>query len=56
MFRFAEIGWLFALAVVPVAAALLVLAGRGRQKALSAFADHALARKLTDTVSTSARS
>jgi Ca-activated chloride channel family protein len=55
MFRFAEIGWLAALAVVPVAVALFVLASRRRQKALSAFADNALVRKLTDTVSAAAR-
>jgi Ca-activated chloride channel family protein len=55
MFRFAEIGWLAALAAVPLAVGLFVLASRRRQKALSAFADHALVLKLTDTVSAPAR-
>ncbi len=55
MFRFGEILWLWALASVPVAAALLVLASRRRRKALGAFADHPLVSKLTDTVSVSAR-
>jgi len=55
MFRFAQIEWLAALAAVPAAIALLVLAARRRSRALAAFADDALARKLTDTVSAPAR-
>lgn len=55
MFRFADSQWLWALALVPVAAALLVAAGRRRRRALEAFGESALMRKLTATVSVTAR-
>jgi Ca-activated chloride channel family protein len=51
MFRFADIEWLWALALVPVAAVLFALAARGRRRALAAFGEHALVQKLTATVS-----
>jgi Ca-activated chloride channel family protein len=55
MFRFASTIWLAALALVPFAGALFVLASRRRRKALEAFAEQALVRKLTDSVSAIAR-
>ncbi|MBM4185038.1 MAG: VWA domain-containing protein [Gemmatimonadetes bacterium] len=55
MFRFADIEWLWALALVPAAAGLFVLAARRRRRALEAFADAALVRTLTGTVSVAAR-
>ncbi len=55
MFRFAEIGWLAALALVPLAAALFALASRRRRRALEVFGELALVRRLTDSVSAAAR-
>jgi len=55
MFRFADSNWLWALALVPVAAALFVFAARRRRRALEAFGESALVRKLTATVSVGAR-
>jgi Ca-activated chloride channel family protein len=55
VFRFAEIGWLAGLAIVPIAAALFVLAARQRRRALAGFGEPALVRRLTDSVSASAR-
>ena len=55
MFRFADSGWLFALAVVPILAALFALTALRRRRALGAFGDAQLVRKLTSTVSVTAR-
>ena len=55
MFRFAEGIWLAALALVPIAAVLFALSASARRRALEAFAEPALARRLTDTVSAAAR-
>jgi Ca-activated chloride channel family protein len=55
MFRFADPAWLWALALVPVAAALFALAARRRRRALEAFGDPELVRRLTATVSVAAR-
>lgn len=55
MFRFAESAWLYALAVVPVAVALFALSARRRQRALDAFGDAELVRRLTASVSVGAR-
>jgi Ca-activated chloride channel family protein len=55
MFRFAQSIWLFALALVPLTAGLLVFAARRRRVALESFAEHALVRKLTESVSAVAR-
>jgi Ca-activated chloride channel family protein len=55
MFRFAETLWLVALVAVPLAAALFVFGARRRQRALEAFAENPLVRKLTDSVSVAAR-
>ena len=55
MFRFADIQWLAALTAVPIALVLFILASRRRRRALEAFADHALVRRLTATVSAASR-
>ncbi len=55
MFRFAQVGSLAALALVPLAAALFALASRRRRRALEAFGELALVRRLTDSVSAAAR-
>jgi Ca-activated chloride channel family protein len=55
MFRFAATIWLAALALVPLAGALFVVATRRRRRALEVFAEQALVRKLTDSVSAVAR-
>jgi Ca-activated chloride channel family protein len=55
MFRFADITWLWALAAVPLAGALLVLAARRRRRSLELFGESALVQKLTASVSVGAR-
>ena len=55
MFRFADSVWLFALTVVPMLAGLFGLAALRRRRALGAFGDAQLVRKLTATVSVTAR-
>ncbi len=55
MFRFAVSDWLFGLALVPGLVGLLWLAARSRKRALERFADAALVRRLTGSVSRTAR-
>jgi Ca-activated chloride channel family protein len=55
MFRFADQGWLWALALVPVLLTLHAWAGSRRRRALDAFGDAELVRRLTDSVSVTAR-
>ncbi|HCR04425.1 MAG TPA: hypothetical protein DIU18_04495 [Gemmatimonadetes bacterium] len=55
MFRFADSVWLFALAVVPVLVGLFGLSSLRRRRALGVFGDAHLVRKLTATVSITAR-
>jgi Ca-activated chloride channel family protein len=55
MFRFADVTWLWALAAVPLAGALLVLAARRRRRSLELFGESALVQKLTASVSVPAR-
>ncbi|MGE0158133.1 MAG: VWA domain-containing protein [Gemmatimonadales bacterium] len=55
MFRFAEITWLAALALVPTGVLLFAFAARRRRKALEAFGDAALVGRLTESVSPGAR-
>ena len=55
MFRFADQWWLASLALVPLAALLFAAAARSRRRALDTFGQPELVRKLTATVSVSAR-
>jgi Ca-activated chloride channel family protein len=55
MFRFNDPGWLWALLLLPVMAALLWTAARRRRRALEIFADTDLAHKLTESVHVVAR-
>ena len=55
MFRFADSIWLFALVVVPILVGLFGLATLRRRRALGAFGDAQLVRKLTATVNVTAR-
>lgn len=55
MFRFADPTWLWALAVVPLLAALHLAASVRRWKALAAIGDRPLVEKLTASVSLAAR-
>lgn len=55
MFRFADTAWLAALAIVPLASALFAFSARRRRRALEAFGEPALVRRLTDSVSAAAR-
>ena len=55
MFRFFDSQWLAALGAVPLLAGLFWLAARRRRKALEAFGDGALMKKLTASVSSAAR-
>ncbi|MSR20081.1 MAG: VWA domain-containing protein [Gemmatimonadetes bacterium] len=55
MFRFASSEWLAALALVPVLAALFAVASRRRQRALDAFGESEMVKRLTATVSVVAR-
>jgi Ca-activated chloride channel family protein len=55
MFRFAESGWLWALAVVPVAAAMFAQSARRRRRALEAFGESRLVQRLAASVSMAAR-
>jgi Ca-activated chloride channel family protein len=55
MFRFADIQWLATLGLVPVAAFLFIVAARRRRRALDAFGESEMVRRLTATVSVAAR-
>lgn len=55
MFRFNDPSWLWALALLPVLGVLFWSAARNRQRALEAFADLELARRLTASVNVVAR-
>ncbi|HET9949839.1 MAG TPA: VWA domain-containing protein, partial [Longimicrobiales bacterium] len=55
MFRFADSTWLVALVAVPLLALGLWAGGRVRRRALEAFGDAELMRRLTDTVDLGAR-
>ena len=55
MFRFADTAWLFALTLVPILVGLFGMATVRRRRALGAFGDAQLVRKLTATVSVTAR-
>ena len=55
MFRFNDPSWLWALALLPVLGVLFWSAARSRQRALEAFADLELARRLTASVNVVAR-
>ncbi len=55
MFRFNDPGWLWALTLVPLFAALLVSVARNRERALTQFAEVELVRKLTESVDVVAR-
>ena len=55
MFRFADTPWLAGLALIPVVAALFFVAAGRRRRALDAFGESELVRRLTATVSVAAR-
>ncbi len=55
MFRFNDPAWLWALALVPVMAALIVAAGHARARALERFGEHELVQRLTESVHRGAR-
>jgi len=55
VFRFLDFDWLYALASVPLLALLFWAAARRRARALEAFGDSALVKKLTESVSVAAR-
>jgi len=55
MFRFGDVAWLWALALVPVLAALYAAASRRRRRALAAIGDTQLVERMTATVSRLAR-
>ena len=55
MFRFGSVEWLFGLLLVPVVITLLMMAARSRRRALDAFGDSDLVRRLTGSVNLTAR-
>lgn len=55
MFRFGQIEWLWALAVLPLLALLLWVSARARRNALARFGDSLLVARLTRSVSERAR-